>query len=125
MEILKPPTEVANAVSLASRLRLNSSDALKVMFKNGRYLQFIKDAATSMNDVQMLKKLDSLNGVPLENKELNIDSQWLMDRGYKDRALGEIQKALILLIYEKKLKNERTALEKYVEEKEPQDKALQ
>lgn len=125
MEILKPPTEVANAVSLASRLRLNSSDALKVMFKNGRYLQFIKDAATSMNDVQMLKKLDSLNGVPLENKELNIDSQWLMDRGYKDRALGEIQKALILLIYEKKLKNERTALEKYVEEKEAQDKALQ
>jgi hypothetical protein len=73
------------------------------------------DTAKSMNDSQMLTKLNSLNGVPLENKDIQIDSQWLMDKGYQGKALGDIQKALLLAIYTHKVKNERSALEGYVQ----------
>jgi tRNA nucleotidyltransferase/poly(A) polymerase len=111
--ILKPPTEIITAITLARRLK--TEDALKVMFRNGKYLQFMFDTAKSMNDSQMLTKLNSLNGVPLENKDIQIDSQWLMDKGYQGKALGDIQKALLLAIYTHKVKNERSALEGYVQ----------
>lgn len=110
---LKLPTEVSHAIMLARMLR--TMDALNVMFKNRHYLQYMQDSAESMNNTEMLKKLESLNGVPLSNKELNISSQWLMDRGYQGRDLGNAQLALIVAIYEKKLKNETVELERYVE----------
>lgn len=110
---LKLPTEVSHAITLARMLK--TMDALNVMFKNRHYLQYMQDAAESMNNAEMLKKLESLNGVPLSNKELNISSQWLMDRGYQGRDLGNAQLALIVAIYEKKLKNEAIELERYVE----------
>lgn len=110
---LKLPTEVSHAIMLARMLK--TMDALNVMFKNRHYLQYMLDSAESMNNTEMLKKLESLNGVPLSNKELNISSQWLMDRGYQGRDLGNAQLALIVAIYEKKLKNETTELERYVE----------
>jgi tRNA nucleotidyltransferase/poly(A) polymerase len=110
---LKLPTEVSHAIMLARMLK--TMDALNVMFKNRHYLQYMQDSAESMNNTEMLKKLESLNGVPLSNKELNISSQWLMDRGYQGRDLGNAQLALIVAIYEKKLKNETVELERYVE----------
>lgn len=110
---LKLPTEVSHAIMLARMLK--TMDALNVMFKNRHYLQYMQDSAESMNNTEMLKKLESLNGVPLSNKELNISSQWLMDRGYQGRDLGNAQLALIVAIYEKKLKNETAELERYVE----------
>ncbi len=110
---LKLPTEVSHAIMLARMLK--TMDALNVMFKNRHYLQYMQDSAESMNNTEMLKKLESLNGVPLSNKELNISSQWLMDRGYQGRDLGNAQLALIVAIYEKKLKNEIVELERYVE----------
>lgn len=110
---LKLPTEVSHAIMLARMLK--TMGALNVMFKNRHYLQYMQDSAESMNNTEMLKKLESLNGVPLSNKELNISSQWLMDRGYQGRDLGNAQLALIVAIYEKKLKNETVELERYVE----------
>lgn len=119
---LKLPTEVSHAITLARMLK--TMDALNVMFKNRHYLQYMQDAADSMNDSEMLNKLKSLNGVPLSNKELAIDSQWLMDKGYMGKALGDAQRMLIVAIYTKKVVNEKLALEKYMEEAEKRTKAL-
>lgn len=110
---LKLPNEVSDAISIARML--SNRDALSVMFKNRRYLQYIQDAAKSMNDSAMIGKLKALEGVPLSNSELDIDSQWLMDRGYQGKALGDLQRMLISLIYKGQLKNEKSALEGYVE----------
>lgn len=110
---LKLPNEVSDAIAIARML--SKRDALTVMFKNRRYLQYMQDAAKSMNDSSMLGKLKSLEGVPLSNSELDIDSQWLMDRGYQGKALGDLQRMLIALIYKGQLKNEKSALEGYVE----------
>lgn len=119
---LKLPTEVSHAITLARMLK--TMDALNVMFKNRYYLQYMQDAADSMNDSELLNKLKSLNGVPLSNKELAIDSQWLMDKGYMGKALGDAQRMLIVAIYTKKVVNEKLALEKYMEEVEKRTKAL-
>lgn len=110
---LKLPNEVSDAIAIARML--SKRDALTVMFKNRRYLQYMQDAAKSMNDSSMLGKLKSLEGVPLSNSELDIDSQWLMDRGYQGKALGDLQRMLIALIYKGQLKNEKSALEGYIE----------
>jgi len=110
---LKLPNEVSDAIALAKMLK--NRDALTVMFKHRRYLQYLQDAAKSMNDSELIGKLKSLEGVPLSNSELNIDSQWLMDRGYQGKILGDVQRMLIALIYKRKLQNEKLSLEGHVE----------
>lgn len=110
---LKPPTDITNAIDLLRKLR--TQDALVVMFKNERYLQVLKDAVQSMRDAELLKKLESLEGVPLTAKDLQMSSQWLMAQGLTGRELGETQKALIQAIYERRVPNETSALQEYVQ----------
>jgi hypothetical protein len=112
-ERMKPSTEVKTAITLARALV--TGDALKVMYRNGRYLQVLKDAFRSIADPILVDKLNKLEGVPLEAKDLAISSDYLMNKGYEGPKLGSIQKTLIDEIYHKHIKNDETSIKNYLD----------
>lgn len=112
-ERMKPSVELKTAITLARAIV--DGDPLKVMFRNGRYLNVIKDAFKSIGDPTLIEKLDRLDGVPLEAKDLAISSDYLMNMGYSGPKLGAIQKTLIDQIYHKNIANSETAIKNYLD----------
>lgn len=110
---LKTANDISTAIQLARSLK--TQDPLKVMFNNGRYLQYLKDAFKSMGDESLINKLNSLEGVPLAAKDLAISSQYLMDNGYVGPRLGSLQKNMINEIYLRHIKNDEADLKNYLD----------
>jgi tRNA nucleotidyltransferase/poly(A) polymerase len=109
---LKPSVETSTAIQLGSKFL--KEDALQVMFKFRAYFEYVAGMVKSIGESSLLAKLQSLNGVPLSAKELNIDSNWLMEKGITGKGLGDTQKALIQAIYEKKVSNSEPELREYL-----------
>ena len=112
-EKLKPSSEIINAINLARRLV--DQDPLKVMYKNKKYLQVMDDAFKTIGDSKLIEKIRSLEGVPLENKDLAVNSEYLMSLGYQGQKLGELQKAFINAIYNKEIANDEQELKSYLD----------
>lgn len=109
---LKPSVETSTAIQLGRKFL--KEDALQVMFKFRAYFEYVAGMVKSIGESSLLAKLQSLNGVPLSAKELNIDSNWLMEKGITGKGLGDTQKALIQAIYEKKVANSEPELREYL-----------
>ena len=109
---LKPSVETSTAIQLGRKFL--KEDALQVMFKFRAYFEYVTGMVKSIGESSLLAKLQSLNGVPLSAKELNIDSNWLMEKGITGKGLGDTQKALIQAIYEKKVANSEPELREYL-----------
>lgn len=110
---LKPSNEIVNSINLAREIV--NSDPLKVMYKNKKYLSILKDAFKTMKDSMLITKINSLDGVPLENKDLAIESEYLMSLGYEGAGLGKIQKELINAIYERRINNNVEDIKSYLD----------
>lgn len=109
---LKPSNEVSHLIELCRALIIG--DPLQVMLKNRKYFNLVKDVMKSTGDNSLISKIESLDGVPLSGSELQISSEFLMSNGYSGKRLGDIQYKMINDIYKKRISNNRTELEEYI-----------
>jgi len=110
---LKLPTDVSNAITVSRRLK--DGDPLQVMYKNERYMPFVRDAFVSIGTPELTNKVKALEGVPLSNKEVQVDSNWLISKGFEGKALGDIQRKIMDAIYKKQITNTPEEIQKFVE----------